>query len=112
MPTRCFWPPESFAGKAVDLVRQPDALQQRFGFLADLGLVALEHVDRGFHHVLQHGHVRPQRKMLEDHADPGANGGKIAIGHAHIAVRAYADPLSGKIDGAAVGLLQPVDAAQ
>ena len=65
MPTRCFCTPDR-RGKCVAFVDQADFLQQRFGFRTHLGARAVLHVHRRLHQVLQYGHVRPQREVLEE----------------------------------------------
>ena len=70
------------------------------------------HVQRRLHHVLQHGQMRPQREMLEHHADARPHARQLGVAHRHVAARPDADPRAGQLDAARVGPLQPVDAAQ
>ena len=73
MPTRCFWPPESLRREGIALVRQADLGEQCLRLVATPRLSAALHLDRRLHDVLQHGQVRPQREMLEHHADARAH---------------------------------------
>ena len=72
MATRCCCPPDSCAGAAVQLVGQPDAVQQLRPRAARLGARPPEHVDLREADILQRGHVREELEVLEHHADAGA----------------------------------------
>ena len=111
MPTRCFWPPDSRAGKASRLSEQPDLREQGQRLVADLGLRPPLHLDRCFHEVLQHGEMRPQREVLEDHADARPDAGQPAIVHDNSA-GGDAHRFAVQVDLADIGPFQPVDAAQ
>ncbi len=112
MATRCFWPPERNAGIDVLLVQEPDPAQQVQGDLAGLFAGLLLHGDGPFHHVLQHGHVREEVEVLEDHADLGPEGADD-IGLLHdepaLLVLAVSHFLAVHQDGALVHLFEEVD---
>ena len=70
----------------IGLVGQAHAFKQLLGFLGRFGLGLAEHMDGSFDDVLEHGHVREQVELLEDHAD--------ARGHLTRALLRQLDPLA------------------
>ncbi len=67
--TRCFCPPESCAGFALDLVRHADHFEQLKGFALS---GSARHIARQHgceRDVVQHRFVREQVEELEHHAD-------------------------------------------
>jgi hypothetical protein len=66
---------------------------------------------RRLHHILQNGQMRPQREVLEHHADAPAHRRQVAVAH-HDAAIGDADLLPIEKNAPVVGPLEPVDAAQ
>ena len=92
------------AGEGVALVQQPDPGQQRLGLGLGFAAFALLHLQRAQQQVIEHAHVAEQVVALEHHADPLAHLAPVgARGEQFLAVETQA---------AALGLLQPVEAAQ
>jgi hypothetical protein len=117
MATRCCWPPDSCFGYEA---LEPDAFEQLARRRSGLLPVSLAQRDRRLDQVLQHGQVREQVELLEDHSDPGALPGDLARRQLlqppdpalRRADRPVADQLAAELDEARVRLLQVVDAAQ
>ena len=105
-------------GVIVHAIAQTDALKLGHGQVTGgfLGLVL--HVDRGFHHVFQRGHVREQVEALEHHAEARALCGDLLIvqGLQHVlAVFGHvlvADEFAVHLDGTAGQGFQLVDQTQ
>ena len=99
-----------FRRKSIALVAQPNLREQCQRLIANLGLWPSLHLNRRFHQILQHRQMRPQRKMLEHHADARPDLRQVAIAHDDPGV-VDADPLPIQIDLPGVRPLKPVDAA-
>src|SRR5699024_11588255 len=86
------------SGVGIDLVPEPDQVQQLLGTRVRLVLGHLQDVHRRLDDVLPNGHVRKQVELLEDHTDALTAGPQIAFvrghhapGALHVAVRLAID---------------------
>ena len=112
MPTRCRCPPESASARLFSKPVEPDARERAVGGLdvvrrkaAAPRLPERDGAEPARQHVLHHREALDQVELLEDHRHAPAGGRSGAAGQRgdlHV-VEAH---------GAAVGLDQPVDAAQ
>ena len=94
---------------------QPDLGQILVGAGFGLGAGDTQHVHRCLHDVFQHGQVVPQVEVLEHHGQLAAHGLQLLVVHGlehAVFGQRELQFLSGHADGARVGALQHVDAAQ
>ncbi|KAG0921122.1 hypothetical protein G6F32_015250 [Rhizopus arrhizus] len=70
-------PAGQLVGAALAVLRQAHELKRRFHLGADLRLWQLA-LDQAEGHVVPHRHVRPQRVVLEHHADVAVPGRRAA----------------------------------
>jgi hypothetical protein len=98
----------------VDLVRQPDSVQQLSAPVDGLALAQSAHLHRGLDDVAEGRHVREEVEALEDHADVGARRRGLLLPQLVelLAVLAVADELAVNRQPATVDLLEVVDAPQ
>ena len=71
--TRCCWPPESWCGCWSRLLLEPDLREQDVRARLGLGAAELADAPRSEREVVEHGQVREQVELLEDHPDPLAD---------------------------------------
>ena len=90
-------------GHFLGLLGHAHALEQAHGATARLFSRETQHVGGGEHHVFQHGHVREQVELLEDHAQLGAHGSELAT---FLRQRLAIDKNLTRVDG-----LQTIDGA-
>jgi hypothetical protein len=100
-----------FGREHITFVRQAHLGEQCLRLYPHLCFGPALHLDGRLHDVLQNGQVRPEREMLEHHADARAHARQVSIVHDD-AARGHADTLAAEIDFAAVRPLQPVDASE
>ncbi len=79
MAARCFSPPDSTGGNAVDALAETHPLQQLDDLGAVGGLILAEHAQRQ-RHVLVSGHVVEQPEILKHDADAAAQRGAAVLG--------------------------------
>ncbi len=79
MATRCCSPPESSAGRAVELAGQADPAEQLDDVDADLAFGAAGEAEREGD-VVVGGEVRQEAEVLEHHADAAAERGQVGGG--------------------------------
>jgi hypothetical protein len=97
MATRCCCPPESWAGKASSFSESPTFSRFSRALAAASSLLLLRT-------VLEHGEVREEVELLEDHAHVATDGIDVAV--------RVGDLVTVHLDGAARRLLEEVDAPQ
>ena len=112
--TRCCWPPESWDGIALELVGEPDALEQLLRLAARERPRHLLHVHRRLHHVLERRHVPEEVEALEHHPDLRALAADLLVVQLvePVARLPVADEAPVHPEPAGVDLLQVVDAAE
>ena len=72
-----------FLRKGIDLVGQPDVVEQRQGASADSLAIFLQDVNRRSHQVPEHAQMREQVEALEHHADSGSHGADLLLAIDH-----------------------------
>ena len=123
MAARCCSPPDRCAGQVrrigVFPVDDTHAMKVALGAFDRFGPRQAQHLDGRFDHVLERRHVRPQVEVLEDHRHPGAQPLQLrcTLGLHRTAavapfVRHQQQRLAVDADGARIGRLQQVQAAQ